>query len=132
MAETVACAFVSQWISNFGLPSTVTKDRGSQFESLLFKQLMWLRGIQHIHTTSYHPAANGMVECFHRQLKASVKAQADSSIWSEILPVILLSIRSTFKPDLDATPAQLVYGTTLRSLPLPSRIWILMYIRNDS
>eukprot|EP00794_Sanderia_malayensis_P005074 gene5074-biopygen4133 len=35
-------------------------------------------------------------------------------MWSEILPVILLSIRSTFKPDLDATPAQLVYGTTLR------------------
>eukprot|EP00794_Sanderia_malayensis_P011511 gene11511-biopygen9183 len=55
-----------------------------------------------------------MVERFHRQLKASVKAQPDPSMWSEILPVILRSIRCTFKPDLDAIPAQLVYGTTLR------------------
>eukprot|EP00794_Sanderia_malayensis_P007659 gene7659-biopygen6241 len=114
MAETVARAFVSRWISNFGLPSTVATDRGSQFESSLFNELTSLLGVKHIHTTSYHPSANGMVERFHRQLKASVKAQPDPSMWSEILPVILLSIRSTFKPALDATPAQLVYGTTLR------------------
>eukprot|EP00794_Sanderia_malayensis_P005072 gene5072-biopygen4130 len=135
-AETVAPAFVSRWISNFGLPSTVTTDRCSQFESSLFNELTSLLGIKRIHTTSYHPSANGMVERFHRQLKASVKAQPDPSMWSEILPVILLSIRSTFKPHLDATPAQLVYGTTLRLpgqffTPTPSRIWILPYIRND-
>eukprot|EP00794_Sanderia_malayensis_P015518 gene15518-biopygen11978 len=104
-AETVARAFVSRWISNFGLPSRVTTDRGSQFESSLFNELTSLLGTQRIHTTSYHPSANGMAERFHRQLKASVKAQPDPSMWSEILPVILLSIRSTFKPDLDATPA---------------------------
>ena len=55
-----------------------------------------------------------MVERFHRQLKASIKSYPNPSAWTEILPLVLLSICSTFKPDIDCTPAQLVYGTTLR------------------
>ena len=37
---TVAQALVSGWISRFTIPSTVTTDRGSQFESDLWRQLM--------------------------------------------------------------------------------------------
>eukprot|EP00794_Sanderia_malayensis_P014554 gene14554-biopygen11658 len=55
-----------------------------------------------------------MVERFHRQLKSSLKAHPDSSKWSEALPLVLLSIRNTIKADLDCTPSQLVFGTTLR------------------
>ena len=55
-----------------------------------------------------------MVERFHRQLKGSLKASSDSSIWTELLLLILLSICCTLKQDLQCTPAQLVYGTTLR------------------
>ncbi|XP_029637976.1 uncharacterized protein LOC115213180 [Octopus sinensis] len=54
-----------------------------------------------------------MVERFHRQLKASIKAAPDSSHWLEHLPLILLGIRSTIKEELGYTPAELVYGTTL-------------------
>ena len=54
-----------------------------------------------------------MVQRFHRQLKASPKASSDSSKSTELLPLILLSIRCTIKQDLQCTPAQLVYGTTL-------------------
>ncbi|XP_029657312.1 uncharacterized protein LOC115231430, partial [Octopus sinensis] len=52
-----------------------------------------------------------MVERFHRQLKASIKAAPDSSHWLEHLPLILLGIRSTVKEELGYTPAELVYGT---------------------
>ena len=54
-----------------------------------------------------------MVERFHRQHKGSLKASFDSSKRTELLPLILLSIRCTLKQDLQCTPAQLVYGTTL-------------------
>eukprot|EP00795_Rhopilema_esculentum_P017889 gene17889-biopygen2080 len=44
-AETVAQAFVSRWIAAFGVPSTITTDRGAQFESALFRSLADLLGI---------------------------------------------------------------------------------------
>ena len=63
-AETVVKAFVERWIANFGVPAKVTTDRGRQFESNLFEHLSRLLGTKHIHTTVYHPAANGFVERF--------------------------------------------------------------------
>nr|XP_027232754.1 uncharacterized protein LOC113824216 [Penaeus vannamei] len=41
---TVARTFLSTWISRFGTPDTVTTDRGAQFESELWRQLMVLIG----------------------------------------------------------------------------------------
>ena len=111
--ETVAQAFLFGWIARFGVPSSLTSDRGGQFESHLWEHLMKLLGISRVRTTAYHPSANGMVERFHRQLKASLMCKAPTN-WFEALPVTLLGIRSTLKEDLHCTSAELVYGTTLR------------------
>ena len=111
--ETVAQAFLFGWIARFGVPSSLTSDRGGQFESHLWEHLMKLLGISRVRTTAYHPSANGVVERFHRQLKASLMCKAPTN-WFEALPVTLLGIRSTLKEDLHCTSAELVYGTTLR------------------
>ena len=113
-AATVAQAFLSGWISRFGVPSTASTDRGRQFESALWNQLMRLLGAKRIRTTSYHPIANGMIERFHRQLKASLKAQPYPTHWTDSLPMALLGIRTALKDDLRCSAAELVYGTTLR------------------
>ena len=61
-AETVAQAFVSNWIARFGVPSTHSTDRGRQFDSCLWNKLMRLLGSKRIHITAYHPSSNGLVE----------------------------------------------------------------------
>ena len=63
-AEAVAQAFLTGWISRFGVPSTIVTDRGRQFESQLWNTLMTLLGSKRARTTAYHPQTNGMVEAF--------------------------------------------------------------------
>ena len=75
---------------------------------------MQLIGYKWIHTTPYHPITNGIIECFHCQLKSSLKSYPNPTNWSDILPIILLGIHTTLKDDLHCTVAELVYGTTLR------------------
>ncbi|XP_059059368.1 uncharacterized protein LOC131852672 [Achroia grisella] len=72
-----------------------------------------MTGFHHKRTTVYNPACNGLVERFHRQLKTSMMCHAKSS-WTESLPWVLLGIRSSFKEDLQASPADLIYGEPIR------------------
>ncbi|GFX34116.1 hypothetical protein TNCV_1698642 [Trichonephila clavipes] len=115
-AETVAEAFFSSWVSRFGTPAILTTNRGRQFESSLFKALSKLLGVQKCRTTGYHPQANGMIEELHRPLKSAIKCHTTAR-WTEVLPIILLDLRASLKEDILCTPAELVFGTTIR-LPL--------------
>lgn len=119
-APTVAKALLNAWISRFGIPINITSDLGRQFESALFQELLKRLEVNHLRTTPYHPQANGMVERWHRTLKAAILCH-NHERWTAYLPLILLGLRSAFKDDLMASPAELVYGTTLR---LPSEFWV--------
>lgn len=106
-AVTVALTFESQYISRLEVPLTITTDRGRQFESRLFSALNKLLGSNRIHTTSYHPQSNGLVERFYRQLKLSI---TNNLHWNTELLIVLLEILSAIRDDLKCSPADLVYG----------------------
>ena len=114
-AESVMDAFAHGWVQTFGVPVAITTDRGSQFCSSMFSQLTKTWGIQHFMTAPYHPEANGLVERFHRRLKEALIALGSESPneWFWRLPCALLAIRTTLKPDLGASPADLVFGEGL-------------------
>lgn len=113
-AATVAEAFVSTWVARFGCPTTILTDRGRQFESSLFAELLKLLGTARLRTAAYHPQTNGLVERFHRHLKAALTAHGSRNKWVETLPLTLLGIRSAYKEELSGATAEFVYGSTLR------------------
>lgn len=112
-AEEVAKGLLNCWVSRFGTIPTISTDQGRQFESELYNNLGKLLGSKRRRTTAYHPAANGMIERLHRQLKAAIMCHPDST-WLEALPMVLLGIRTALKEDLKASSAELLYGEPLR------------------
>ncbi|XP_014474130.1 PREDICTED: uncharacterized protein K02A2.6-like isoform X2 [Dinoponera quadriceps] len=119
-AANVATHFYSSWIARFGYPKFITTDRGLQFESALFNALAQLLGGKRIRTMPYHPAPNGILERWHRVLKTALRCH-DSQDWLEKLPTVLLGLRSVYKEDLKASPAEYLYGSILR---LPGEFFI--------
>lgn len=87
-AETVAKAFVSSWITGFDIPASVTTDRRRQFEASLFCELSRILGVHYIHTTRYHPSSNEIVERFHRQLKAALRASLGQNVYLSFFWVV--------------------------------------------
>lgn len=112
-AETVADVFMSGWIARFGVPELLTTDQGRNFESTLFRCLSKFIGAEKTRTTAYNPKSNGSVERFHRQLKSAIKCH-NTEKWSEVLPMIMLGIRTSLKEDLGVSAAEMVYGEPLR------------------
>ena len=53
------------------------------------------------------------MERLHPNLKAAIMCHADDQ-WTETLPLVFLGIRYTYKEDLIASAAELVYGEPLR------------------
>ena len=49
----------------------------------------------------------------HRHLKSSLRARLNSPNWIDHLPWVLLGLRTTPKTDIEASPADMVYGAAL-------------------
>lgn len=120
-AQTVAKTLVMHYFSRFGLPHTITHDQGSQFQSALFTAFNKYLGIHQIHTTTYHPQSNGILERFHRTLKSALTARGNTNRWKDELPLVLLGLRASVKEDLQCSSAELLYGQPLR---LPGEFFV--------
>lgn len=116
-AETTADCLIANWISRYGIPESITTDRGPNFQSELFNHLLKRLGCTHYSTTAYHPQHNGLIERFHRTVKDSLRASSKNTYWVERLPLILLMLRTSPRSDGQPSPAEIVFGTTLR-LPI--------------
>ena len=115
-SEECARAFISSWISRFGVPADITSDRGTQFTSDIWSILTKSLGTIIHRTTAYHPQSNGLVERFHRHLKSCLYAKLKNPNWIDELPWILLGIRTSPKEDLKTYSAEIVYGSPLTIL----------------
>lgn len=110
-AEEIGHAFMSSWVSRFGVPLELVTDRGRQFESEIFRELSSVLGFVRMRTTAYHPQSNGLLERWHRSLKASLRTRLRDSRdnWFHALPAILLGFRNA-PQDNGLSPFNMVTG----------------------
>ena len=113
-ASSVIDCFMLNWVANYGVPAIIVSDRGSCFTSKEWTSLMTYLGCTHKLTCAYRPSSNGSVEKVNRTLKVALKAQLATENWLDVLPVVLLCLRTVVRADLNATASEMVYGTQLR------------------
>ena len=119
-AEQCCNAFVRGWVKNFGIPSKLSSDNGNTFTSRLWTNLQDKLGAIVQYTPLYSPQAVGGVERQHKDLKNSLKTallhmgDTNGRNWMDVLPWTLLARRNSYHNELQATPAEAVYGESMR------------------
>lgn len=118
-AETVAKKTMKYWIAIFGTPRVIHTDRGTNFESELFKEQCALMGIKKTRTSPYYPQADGLVERLFRTIKPllSSTVQSRNIPWCEAVPFVEMGLRCTAQASTGYSPYEIVFGKQMQ-LPL--------------
>jgi transposase InsO family protein len=95
-----------------GVPRRIVSDNGRTFTSHEFEDFCEQNGIDHIITAPYHPSSNGRAERFVQTFK---RALQDSKDVQRDLCAFLLRYRNTPHTATGESPAQLLFGRSLRS-----------------
>ena len=121
-AEVTAQAAVDHFFSRFGIPFQIFTDRGSNFESSLFKELCEKLSIHKARTTAFRPSANGQVERYNRTLMNAVRCFCSRSprSWDEYLPQLSSALRSSINRSTGFTPNMLMLGREI-NMPVDLR-----------
>ena len=114
---TVADALLKEWILIFGPPEKLLTDRGVQFTSELFVQLMKALEIKKIYTTAYHPQTDGRVERLNKTLVNILRTNMDEyqQGWEDALPMAEYAYNTSVHTSTGETP----YMLTFKQDPLP-------------
>ena len=118
-AATTSDALLERWICRFGCPYSIHTDRGTNFESQLFANLLKKLEIDKTRTTAFHPQSNSVIERMNRTLLNMLAKciDEDQTNWSVKLPYVLMAYRSSVHESTGFTPHYLVFGHEM-SLPL--------------
>uniref|UniRef100_A0A3Q3RXN3 Integrase catalytic domain-containing protein n=1 Tax=Mastacembelus armatus TaxID=205130 RepID=A0A3Q3RXN3_9TELE len=114
-ARAIVKALV-KFFSIFGLPKHIQSDQGSNFMSKVFAQVMAELKVTHQTSSAYHPESQGALERFHQTLKSMIQKFCTESDreWDEGLLLLLFAVRETCQESLGFSPADLVFGHTVR------------------
>uniref|UniRef100_A0A8C2BUT8 Gypsy retrotransposon integrase-like protein 1 n=1 Tax=Cyprinus carpio TaxID=7962 RepID=A0A8C2BUT8_CYPCA len=107
---------IVKFCSTFGLPKVIQTDCGTNFTSKMFSQVLKDLGVDYQLSSAYHPESQGTLERFHQTLKTMLRAYCIDANrdWAEGLPLLTLAVRETVQESLGFSPAELVFGHTVR------------------
>jgi len=123
-AETIAAAFLDNWMAAFGPSASVLSDNGPQLRSTFFQEVCSLLGISNRYFTTYHPQTNDEVERYNRtivgQMQTYVKDHQDR--WNELLSMLTLAYNSRPQQSTGVAPLEFVTPVRVRSLSVEQMV----------
>ena len=106
-------AFRTHIFGMFGSCAEVVSDHGKEFEGE-FDDLLDSLLIDHRHSSSYHPQANGLAERIVQVTKTALKKSALNpkivNEWEKILPSLMLAYNASRQSRTHLTPYTCVFG----------------------
>ena len=96
-------------------PSKLVSDNGPQLTSSQFRTFLCNNGIRHSTSAPCHPATNGLAKIFVQTFKSAMKAMESQLPMEEKLVRFLISYRNTKQTVTGMSPAELMFGKTLRT-----------------
>ena len=123
-------SFLAMVFGQFGVPQHLLSDRGTNLKFGLVPALCEALGVKKLESTSYHPAANGLVErslgTIGRALKRMVLAEKDPSRWPELLQTATNAYNRRIHSSTGYAPAEVLmaYVPETKREPVPARVQI--------
>ena len=111
-ARTVSQALVDNWISYFGVPLEIHTDKGTNFESVLFKETCKLLGIKKTRTTTMRPQSDGVVERLNQTICNILNCviYENPFSWDELVRSCTFAYKSSVQESTGQTPAFMLFG----------------------
>jgi transposase InsO family protein len=88
-SQGFADLLIAHWIRHFGIPLTVTSDRGPQFVNKFIDAFYKACGIKGTPSTAYHPQTDGQTERVNQELEIYLRFYVNDSHtdWTDHLPL---------------------------------------------
>ncbi|PIK59953.1 hypothetical protein BSL78_03108 [Apostichopus japonicus] len=125
-AKSVSDALL-KFFTRVGLPREVQHDRGSNFMSGLFSEVLQTLGIRQTASSAYHPESQGALERYHQTLKNMLKTFCHESQmdWDKGIDFVVFATRETPNESTGFSPFELIYGHEVRGpLKLMKEKWL--------
>ena len=104
----------------FGLPDKIILDRGPQFASKAFIELLKLLGIKSALSMAYHPQTDGTTEGVNQEIEAylSIHCASHPEDWPQALHTLEFTHNNQRHADRQNTPFELMFGESPVAIPL--------------
>jgi transposase InsO family protein len=116
-SETITAAetaqlFLSHVFKLHGLPDSIVSDRGPQFRSAFWKEILKLLKIKPLLSTAYHPETDGQTERINQVLDQYLRCYVDylQDNWMELLPYAEFAYNNSVHASTGTTPFFANYG----------------------
>lgn len=111
-AEDIVRFLIEEIFCRFGDIQEIISDRGTVFTARIVKETVERFGAKCIHTSSFHPQCNGLVERLNRTLVAMLSKYLGNNQrdWCSFLPLVVHAYNTSVQATTKISPYNILFG----------------------